>query len=105
MGNLIKNIIDSIRIIIKNLAIEGFKPVYLWALIPIFLIAKILLKKPKELSLEDKVKAYKEQFEKVVAEKTNEELFTITNEKRHDYNPDFIIVAEMEIEKRSRNKK
>lgn len=95
---------NSIRIIIKNLAIEGFKPVYLWALIPIFLIAKIL-QKPKELSLEDKVKAYKEQFEKVVAEKTNEELFTITNEKRHDYNPDFIIVAEMEIEKRSRNKK
>ncbi len=99
IDDALKNEVD----IVVSFMNDGFKPVYLWALVPIFLIAKFLLK-PKELSLEDKVKD-KEQFEKVVAEKTNEELFTITNEKRHDYNPDFIIVAEMEIEKRSRNKK
>ena len=99
IDDALKNEVD----IVVSFMNDGFKPVYLWALVPIFLIAKFLLK-PKELSLEDKVKD-KEQFEKVVGEKTNEELFTITNEKRHDYNPDFIIVAEMEIEKRSRNKK
>mgnify|MGYP001047198293 CR=1 FL=1 len=38
-------------------------------------------------------------------EKTNEELFTITTEKRNEYNPAFIIAAEMEIVKRSENEK
>lgn len=38
-------------------------------------------------------------------EKTNEELFTITNEKRNEYNPAFIIAAEMELEKRSIDEK
>ena len=32
-------------------------------------------------------------------EKTNEELFTITDEKRTEYNPAFIIAAELEIKK------
>jgi hypothetical protein len=34
-------------------------------------------------------------------EKTNDELFTIINEKRDEYNPAFIIAAEMKIEKRN----
>lgn len=34
-------------------------------------------------------------------EKTNEELYSITNDKRSEYNPDFIIACEMEIEKRN----
>jgi hypothetical protein len=37
---------------------------------------------------------------KLASEKTNEELLSITNEKRNEYNPAFIIAAELEIEKR-----
>jgi hypothetical protein len=37
---------------------------------------------------------------KLASEKTDEELLNITSEKRNEYNPAFIIAAELEIEKR-----
>ena len=43
------------------------------------------------------------KWHNLVTEKTNEELLTILNEKRDDYNHYFIRAAEMEIEKRSRS--
>jgi len=43
------------------------------------------------------------KWHNLATEKTNEELLTILNEKRDDYNLDFIRAAEMEIEKRSRS--
>ena len=43
------------------------------------------------------------KWHNLASEKTNEELLTILNEKRDDYNLDFIRAAEMEIEKRSRS--
>ncbi len=42
---------------------------------------------------------------KLASEKTNDELLSITNEKRNEYNPAFIIAAELEIEKRKSNNK
>lgn len=38
----------------------------------------------------------------LVRTKSNDELYSITNEKRREYNPAFIIAAEMEIEKRNK---
>lgn len=39
----------------------------------------------------------------LASEKSDDELYSITNEKRSEYNPAFIIAAEMEIEKRNNN--
>jgi hypothetical protein len=41
----------------------------------------------------------------LASKKTNDELLSITNEKRNKYNPAFIIAAELEIEKRKLNNK
>lgn len=40
---------------------------------------------------------------KLANEKTNDELLSITSKKRNQYNPAFIIAAELEIEKRKSN--
>jgi transcription elongation factor GreA len=54
------------------------------------------------ISAEEEAKILEESknWVKLASEKTDEELLNITSEKRNEYNPAFIIAAELEIEKR-----
>ncbi len=59
-----------------------------------------IIDKAKE---DKKVKNIEESknWAKLASEKTNSELLSITNEMRDEYNPAFIIAAELEMEKRN----
>lgn len=60
-----------------------------------------------QINTEKKTKNIEESKEwmDLASQKTNNELISITREKRNEYNPAFVIAAEMEIEKRGLNKK
>jgi len=89
---------------------NNFKPVYLWLLVWVPFIVRWWLGKDK-VEVSDIRPRYGSgghvvndgKWHNLATEKTNEELLTILNEKRDDYNLDFIRAAEMEIEKRSRS--
>ena len=78
---------------------NNFKPVYLYFLtVIVFTVRWWLGKYGSNGHVVNDGK-----WHNLASEKTNEELLTILNEKRDDYNHDFIRAAEMEIEKRSRS--